>query len=277
MKSSTLIVVALLATVSQAWAFPPAPPFTYFGTVRDETGRPLGTGQGIVIVSGPAAELTRSTIDITRGVGVNYAVNIPLDANTTGGLYQVSALRPAMPFTIRVLIEGTNYVPTQMAGRAWTIGKAGTRERLDLTLGIDSDGDGLPDSWEQSLIDTDPSGRLRTLADVKAGDDSDGDGLSNLTEYHLGTYALDKTDGLTLDIKDIVNGKAHLQFAVVTGRTYSLTSSSNLTTWTAEPLLSSPAATASLEKALRAADTTLVDVYVPLTGRSSLTFRLHGQ
>ena len=113
-----------------------------------------------------------------RGIGVNYRVNLPMDGNTTGQLYQVSALRPTLPFSIKVQIRGVAYVPIQMAGRVWTTPKAGEIHRLDLTLGVDSDGDGLPDAWEQALIDNDRSGRLRTLADVKPGDDLDGDGLA---------------------------------------------------------------------------------------------------
>ena len=95
---------------------------------------------------------------------------------------------------------GRSYVPFQITRLPPTVGLPGTRTRLDLTLGLDSDNDGLPDAWEQLLIDNDRSGRLRTLADVKPGDDVDGDGLTNYQEYLLGTYALDPLDGLALTV-----------------------------------------------------------------------------
>lgn len=51
----------------------------------------------------------------------------------------------------------------------------------------DSDGDGMPDSFEQMIIDHDPADDIETLADVLPGDDYDGDGHSNLQEYLYGT------------------------------------------------------------------------------------------
>lgn len=264
-----------MLTAGTALAFPAAPDYSLYGTVRDETGRPLDTGDGIIIVSGSAGEITRSPVDTARGVGINYTVHMPMDSNTTGRLFQATALRPTMPFTIRVEIRGKSYVPIQMTGRTWSAGQAGERYRLDLTLGIDSDGDGLPDSWEQGLIDGDTSGKLTSLALVKPEDDLDHDGLSNLQEYLLGTYALDKLDGLSLEVKDIQEGVAHLQFATVSGRTYHIKTSASLSGWQDEPIALSPKATT--QAALRASDTTLVDVYVPLNNRPNLYFRLYAE
>ncbi len=273
MKTLPLVGGLILALTTPAWAFPPAPNVTYFGVVRDEGGRPLDTGEGIVIVSGPGGEVTRSTTDSNRGIGVNYRVNLPMDGNTTGQLYQVSALRPTLPFSIKVQIRGVAYVPIQMAGRVWTTPKAGEIHRLDLTLGVDSDGDGLPDSWEWGLIEGDPTGKLKSLADVKPGDDLDNDGLNNLAEYQIGTYALDSASGLKLDIKEVTpSGLARLQFPIVAGRTYRLQSSTDLKTWADEPF--STTTTGAVQPWLLANDITLIDVYVPTNNRQLLTFKL---
>lgn len=275
MKPVYLISSLLLLLNASAWAFPPAPDATYFGSVRDERGRPLDTAEGEVIVMGTTAEITRSPIDSSRGRGVNYSVHMPMDGNTITGLYQVSALRPTLPFTIKVVIRNKTYVPIQMTGQTWVAPKSGQRVRLDLSLGIDSDGDGLPDSWEQGLIDSDESGKLAGLADVKPGDDLDGDGLSNLQEYQIGTYALDRLDGLAMEIDGIENGKARLRFAVVAGRTYRIKSSPTLGEWSDESFAIS--ATAAVQPYLRAADTTIVEVLVPLNNRPKLLFRLYAE
>jgi hypothetical protein len=157
-----------------------------------------------------------------------------------------------------------------------TVGLPGTRTRLDLTLGVDSDNDGLPDAWEQLLIDNDRSGRLRTLADVKPGDDFDGDGLTNYQEYLLGTYALDPLDGLALTVVEAVNGFAHLRFAVALGRTYTIKSSSDLTTWAAQSFAVGTAAGAPVTT-FAATTITVQDVWVPLPPGGTAFYRLYAQ
>ena len=275
MKRLLLLLPALSLAPTAALAFPPAPDVCYYGVVRDEAGRPLDTAEGEIIVNGSAGEVTRSVVDSNTGRGLNYSVHLPMDGNTLGTLYQVTALRPALPFTIKVVIRNKTYVPIQMTGRVWTAAKAGERLRLDLSLGIDSDGDGLPDSWEQGLIDGDESGNLHGLADVNPHDDLDKDGLTNLQEYQLGTYALDKLDGLKLDIAEVKNDRARLQFATVAGRTYHLKSSLDLITWKDEPLALT--ATGETTPWLRATDTVLTDVFVPVNGRTKLNFRLYAE
>ena len=274
MKALPLTLLALLAGTA-VQAFPPAPAYSLFGTVRDENGRPLDTSEGTIIVSGVNGEITRSPTDTDRGRGINYRVHIPMDGNTTGQLFQVSALRPQMPFTMRVLIRNISYVPIQMTGRTWLAGTFGGRDRLDLTLGVDADGDGLPDSWERSLIDSDQSGTFRSISDVKPGDDSDGDGLTNLQEYQLGTYALDRLDGVALEISEIKNGYARLKFAAVAGRTYRIRTSPDLVTWQDEDFSLQTAA--GLQPWLRAADTSYQEIFVPVKGRSKLLFKLYAE
>ena len=269
------ILFPLLLAAGSALAFPAAPDYSCYGTVRDESGRPLDTGDGVIIVSGNAGEITRSPIDTNRGAGINYTVHMPMDSNTTSQLFQPTALRPTMPFTMRVLIGSTSYVPIQMTGKTWTAGKPGERVRIDLTLGVDSDGDGLPDSWEQGLMDNDTTGLLTDLSNVRPDDDLDKDGLTNLQEYQLGTYALDRLDGLTLNVKEIKNGMACLQFTTVAGRTYKVKSSPNLSNWAAEPI--AVTSTSTTQAYLRATDTTPVEVFVPINDRSTLYFRLYAE
>lgn len=57
--------------------------------------------------------------------------------------------------------------------------------------GMDEDGDGLDDAWEQVLVDADPNDDVHSIQDIHPGDDFDGDGLSNRNEYIAGTSAAD--------------------------------------------------------------------------------------
>ena len=176
-RAFLLFVLCVLAA-GTATAYPPAPFHRIYGTVRNEQGHALGTEEGIVILNGMGGlEIARSVTDPRIGANLNYSVNVQMDSGTTALLYEVTALRPLLPFTIRVVIGGVSYVPIQ-AVSAFNIGDPAGQTRIDLTIGIDSDGDGLPDSWEQELIDSDTTGRLHSLADVRPGDDLDGDGMT---------------------------------------------------------------------------------------------------
>jgi hypothetical protein len=55
----------------------------------------------------------------------------------------------------------------------------------------DEDGDGLPDDWEQQIVDADTSDDILTEKDVSPADDFDGDGLSNGWEYEEHTNPTD--------------------------------------------------------------------------------------
>lgn len=266
----------LLGGWSVVNAYPPAPDYTLYGTVRDERGRILAKGSAWVIVSNPAGEIVRTPIDLTPEEGVNYSVHVPMDSGTVGANYTATAMQPTVGFTLRILIGNVSYVPFQISRLPPTIGLPGTRTRLDLTLGVDSDNDGLPDAWEQLLIDNDRTGRLRTLADVKPGDDLDGDGLTNYQEYLLGTYALDPLDGLALTVVEAVNGFAHLRFAVTLGRTYTIKASGDLTTWQPQSFALGTAAGA-LVPAFAANSITVHDVWVLLPPGGTAFYRLYAQ
>ena len=56
---------------------------------------------------------------------------------------------------------------------------------------IDANYDGLPDDWEQRIVDDDPNDEIVTIDDVHPEDDYDGDGNTNGTEQVAGT---DPTD-----------------------------------------------------------------------------------
>jgi hypothetical protein len=149
-----------------------------------------------------------------------------MDAGITEDLYQPTAMRPTMPFLVRVRVGNRIYLPIEMVGDLSRMGEPGEKTRLDLTLGEDTDGDGLPDAWERSLL-----GKGQGLEDIKPGDDSDGDGMSNLNEYISGNYAFDKEDGFTLKIVEQKKGEAVLEFMAIRGRTYSVHRSGDLKEW----------------------------------------------
>lgn len=273
MRTCPLLTLSLLAAVS-ALAFPPAPHHTLFGVVKNRLGNPLKAGEATLILSGPNGEVMRAPVDPSIATGINYTLQVALDSNRTPQLYLPTAMLPASPYSIRVVIGSVSYLPIQMQGQVPTLGAAAGSTRVDLTLGEDSDGDGLPDAWEQDVIDFDPDDNLAGLADVKPGDDSDGDGMTNLAEYIAGTYAFDKLDALNLEVKAVANQMARLEFVTVTGRTYHLSSSVDGVLWQNQPF---SLAASGGDPAVHhlAARVTLLTVWVPVGTEPKTLFRLY--
>lgn len=226
------IAVVLLggAPWMPAWAFPPAPTHNFFGTVRDEMGDPILVTNAVVILETQTGIRLKTAVLPKLGGGMNYELAVPMDSGLTSDNYKPSALRPTVSFRFKVQVGQSTYLPIELRGDYAALGKPAQRTHLDLTLGEDSDGDGLPDAWERALIAM--MGTPSTLADIKPQDDPDHDGLSNLQEYVAGTYAFDPVDGFRLEIAGQMSGRPVLEFLAIRGRNYTLLGSVDARTWT---------------------------------------------
>ena len=219
----------LLFVVPSVQAYPPAPPHAIYGMVRGEDGEPVSDSSSIVFETAEAFQIV-GTVAENLEPGVNYEVMVPMDANTIiNEPYLENALTPLVPFRIFVVIGSTTNLPLQMQGDYHLLGEEGQKTRIDLTLGVDSDGDGLPDAWEQFIIDI--LGGGLTLADITPGGDSDGDGMTNYDEYIAGTYAFDEQELFELVLKERKDEVMVFQFLGISGRTYTIEGSSNLEDW----------------------------------------------
>ncbi len=212
-----------------ARAFPPAPHHVIEGVVRDAYGHPLTLTSARILLETATGKQIVGRVRPEMGRGLNYTLTIPMDAGITPEEYRPTALQPLVPFRLRVQIGGVTYLPIEMSGDYARLGQPAQRTRLDLTLGEDTDGDGLPDAWERALIEL--LGGHRTLADIRPEDDLDNDGLTNLQEYLAGTYAYDPADGIVLDLRQLESDHAWLEFTVVRGRTYAVLAGDEVTAW----------------------------------------------
>lgn len=230
MTARNIIPLILACCSMSAWAFPPGPYHEIYGTVRDEQGNPLNSGT--VDLSSGGSLVQSAPVDQSIGAGVNYSLKISMDSGVAGDNYQADALSVNSPFTISVVIDSVSYVPIEVVGNIFNLGEIGERTRLDLTLGVDSDGDGLPDSWEQNIIALVEG--VDGLLDVTADGDSDNDGVSNFDEYIAGTYPFDRRASFSLAVIEVKSGFARLRFLSAPGRTYTIKSSADLITFGAE-------------------------------------------
>ncbi len=218
----------LLLALTVVQAFPPAPHHTFYGTVRDERGNPVRADNAEVLFQTASGRVLSTKILSGLAIGQNYRLRVPMDAGLTSELYRPTAMRPLMPFAIRVRIGRDVFLPIEVSAKTQSMGKPGERTQLDLTLGEDLDGDGIPDAWERSLVNR---GLAEDLASVGPDDDSDGDGLSNLMEYLAGSYAFDDESGFNLVIKGVEEGMPVMGFMALPGRNYEILGSADFNEW----------------------------------------------
>lgn len=235
--SRSLLLFLLAAPV--VGAFPPAPPYTLFGIVRDQTGQAIvAEGAAVILLKGDV-ETGRAAINAAQEVNQNYELQVRIDQNRAGTtLYTEKALPAQGLFSLVVEINGVRYQPIEVTGNL-TAGKGSERVRLDLTLGEDSDRDGLPDVWEQWQLfqagqSPDEQGKWPINLIDKNGD-FDSDGQSNFLEYVAGTFAGDATERFDVTIKEKAAGSVQFEFYAITGKTYTIERSTDLKTWTAVP------------------------------------------
>jgi hypothetical protein len=207
-------------------AYPPAPDYQFYGLVRNEWGDPLNVNGASVFVTSTNATSAIAPIATSRQPGINYRLIVPMDSarSPKGDPAPFLSLRQSQAFQLKVQIGATTYLPIEMI-LSRQIGEPAGTARLDLTLGVDSDGDGLPDAWElaNGLNPNDPN---------DADGDADGDGLSNRKEYMAGTFAFDPNDGFRLTLTGMIAGASEMEFLAIRGRTYRIQASANLQQWT---------------------------------------------
>ncbi|MEN9576537.1 MAG: hypothetical protein RL514_4392 [Verrucomicrobiota bacterium] len=209
-------------------AFPPALPHTIYGMARDEYGNPLGTNATIVLTT--SAGLSVSTrVNPELEPGVNYRLVVPLDSGVRSDVYKTGALQGTVPFRIRVTINNATFLPLEMTGDYSLLGQPGKRTRIDLTLGEDTNGNGLPDAWERAMIAA--RGWNGSLTNLTANSSFGTNGVTLLQEYVAGTYGFEDGNGLNLAIARVEAGTPVLEFLAVRGRSYAIVGSTDLKTW----------------------------------------------
>ncbi|MCU0792196.1 MAG: thrombospondin type 3 repeat-containing protein [Opitutaceae bacterium] len=213
------LLAGLLAALTLApalHAFPPAPFFTLHGMVRDEQGNALDVDGAYVSLLKNGVEVLQTPIRASRLPDQNYQFRLRMDMQRPGTASYTSLVSGAgAAFSLGVVLNNVTYLPIEMSTPR-SVGQPGQRVRLNLTIGQDSDGDGIPDAC--SLMSRDG--------------DFDGDGISNWTEYIAGTFATDATDYLALHVAGTRSGFIQLRFFGIYGKVYTLESSTDLQNWT---------------------------------------------
>ncbi len=187
------ILLSIMLLTSAAYSGIPEPGMILYGQVYDATGALVTSGEltWTVAPSGSGSAVTVST-ELTELAGIgetfSYSVLVPFETAVPG--HAVSA--GALPLTD----SPKTYTMTGVTGTGLSIQKtveistASRGTAMNVMIGssvADVDGDGLPDEWEQAIVDADPNDNITSVEDVLPDDDFDGDGKTNEQEYNDGT------------------------------------------------------------------------------------------
>ena len=238
MSRFLVLSISLVLVAAPSPAFPPAPYYMLHGMVRDQVGQTLRVEGATLILLKGGEEIGRTPVSDLQ-LDQNYELNIRIDANRSGTtLYSEKAVVASGLFSLVVEMNGSLFYPIEVSGNL-TAGKGGERVRLDLNLGEDLDGDGLPDIWEQWQLYQagylpDANGNWPIHLIDRDGD-LDGDGLRNYLEYLSGTFAGDATEHFDLQIKEKTETRVRFEFYAITGKTYTIERSADMKTWARVP------------------------------------------
>jgi hypothetical protein len=245
-------LLALLFLTSTAHAFPPGPYHLLYGTVRDRYGTPLTTANSQVIFQSPSGAQFIAPVIPGLRPGVNYQIKVPMDSGAAPDIYAPNVQVPTAPFKLVVVVNGVTNLPMEMTTN-FALGQWTKTTRIDLTLGSDSNGDGIPDAWEYAFLAT--LGLNIPLSSLNANSVLTPDGLTLRQQYLLGTYPFDPGDPLKILLLGFNGNAPILQFPTVAGRSYTVLSSSDLKNWNPVSFNLSSDAAGSAGRAFYAATT----------------------
>ena len=270
------ILSSMLAVVSTASAFPPAPYYTLYGIVRDQVGQTLnGQAAEIVLLKG-GVEVGRTPLT-TGQFDQNYELNIRIDAARSGTtMYSAKAVAALGDFSLVVSMGGVWFYPIEVNGTL-KAGKGGERTRLDLNLGEDANKDGLPDAWEEWQLylagyypDADGKWNLSLLGGINGHFMNSR--LTNQQAYIAGTFAGDATSTFELSLKEKLPQSVRFEFYAITGKVYTIESTLDMKTWTQVPF--AVGAPGKGSQAYQATDVGILTVFTAPRAASGEFFRL---
>lgn len=225
MRTITCFGLGLLIMGCEALAGIPRAPCTIYGLVKDEYGQSYLSNARIILKNGDM-DAAAQDIDGLIGYGINFQLSLDMD-NGSGKPYADYAVCEGDELTIAVEIDGVRQPLLETA--LLRVPAPGSDIPLSLTTGSDSDGDGLPDEWEQQMMAA-SDGVITNIAQILPGGDFDGDGASNMHEYLAGTFAFLDYDYFAIEeLEQMEDGRFIFRFLSVTGKSYGIDIADSLT------------------------------------------------
>jgi len=232
-----MAAMAVLPTMAATKpAIPQAPVITY-GIIRDEYGVPMTkeSAATLTLVKDDAHDgdaYATCAVGDSGMAGMNYRLSLEIDSSGPRRPYAVVA---GTPMFVKATRGGK--VEELSSAAKFVTPAQGTKQRIDHSFGTDADADGLPDDWEEWVLDmADKDSSPSAIAAFRPGDDADGDGMTNLQEFLMGTNPFLETDLFKIESAELVPGmqRARIVFTTTVGRKYRVLMSESLSSalWT---------------------------------------------
>ncbi len=256
-------------------AYPPAPNYTIYGLVRDQVGATLAVDGAEIILLKDNVEIGRAPIFKDLRLDSNYELSIRIDQTRAATrVYSTKAVAPQGIYSLKIVMNGQNFFPIE-ANNTLRVGNGGERVRLDLSLGVDANNDGLPDAWQEWVLYQ--AGRRPGTAGwdinlITKNGDFDGDGISNFLEYIAGTFAGDATERFELRLTAKTATSVGFEFYAITGKVYGIEESTDLKTWA--PVAFATTANGSTANLYRSPGSGITSAFVAVQAGPSRFYRL---
>ena len=228
-----LTPIVLVLSLLFVRANPPAPYTLITGLVRDQYGTPLTSAKATVLFQTQSGVVVSGQVLPGYAPGINYLLRVPMDSGQTPDPYEADAQFGGAKFKLWVVLNNTTNLPIEMSGVFDQLGKPGAQVRINLTLGVDSNGDGIPDAWENGFLAA--LGLNLPLSSLNANSVLTPDGLTLRQQYVFGAYPFNPSEPCKVTFAGFRGSSPHLVFPTVTGRSYTVLSSSDTRTWNVVP------------------------------------------
>jgi hypothetical protein len=231
-RASLLLLIAFLILLSAASASTQRPSMIVYGVIRDSYGLRLSFDSATVGAFLGTNETARTTIR-PQPAGSNYRFDVNVSDPLTAGSKEIT-----LGSAVAIRVRTGSVLQPSIGNNTFTAQGSGSAVNLNLVLGVDSDGDGLPDDWERLMI-ANSGGQVSNLTQVGPGHDLDGDGVPDDQEFWNGTFAFLPDDLLRMEsLTRHANGRLSFRFLPIQGASYSVEFSPglDLPAWTPCPI-----------------------------------------